>query len=417
MFKKLLVFSLAFLFAFSFIAADAVEAEELEVWIGGHVVQQEDTWAEIMKDFEEEYGIEVDYQLIGFDVYYDRLTTAYRGGEGPDIAFADLGGWVPTFAQEGWIKPLDDFLDDWDGTDNIWDVLWSTVEYEGTRYGVPWYTDARVLLYNQRMFDDAGIEAPPETWDELVDTAVELTDPAERQYGYGVSGKATEVSTLGYIMFLFSNDGQLLTDDYSEAAFNTEEGVEALRFYTDLYLEHEVSPPGTPNYGEDEYREMMAEDQIAMAIGGPWSFPLIEEADPDIRGNYGTSVHPYGEEAATVYGGWASVINAETEMEEEAKNFIEYTTSYDVWMEWVERHEGPMPAREDVSLDAEPFQDDPRWETIFEVFPDAGYRPPIPEWPEVSDQVQVMIQNVLIGEMTVEEAVENAEENINDILD
>ena len=63
------------------------------------------------------------------------------------------------------------------------------------------------------------------------------------KYGYGVSGKRSEVATLGYMIFLHGAGGELLTEDYSKAAFNTPAGLSALKFYTELFTEHKVSRP------------------------------------------------------------------------------------------------------------------------------------------------------------------------------
>jgi multiple sugar transport system substrate-binding protein len=391
--------------------------EKITVWVGGHIVAEEDTWKEIINNFEAQEGVEVDYQLIGFEVYFDRLVTAFSAGQAPDVTFADLGGWVPTFASKGWLEPLDDKIASWDGTDKIWENLWPTVEYKGNKYGLPWYTDCRLLLYNKRMFREAGLDPnkPPTTWDELLEYAQKLTDESKHVYGYGVSGSKSEVTTLGYIMFLYSNNGKLLTDDYSKAAFNTPEGLEALKFYTDLYKEYKVSPPNTLAYGEDEYRDMMAQDKIAMAIGGPWSFPLIEMANPAIKGEYAVALHPYNTTPASVFGGWASVISKESKNKELAWKFIKYITSYEVWNMWIERHGGPLPTRKDVCED-NPIFKDPKWQVVLGTFPKAGFRPPIPEYPEVSNVIQAMIQDVLLGEATAEEAIKVAESEVNNIL-
>lgn len=399
------------------VSGSAFAQDKLTVWVGGHVVEQEQTWAEIIQSFEEATGIEVEYRLIGFDVYYDTLVTAFSAGQGPDMTFADLGGWVPTFAAQGWIEPLEDRLAASDITEQIWPNLWPTVTYNGVRYGLPWYTDCRVLMYNKIMFEEAGLDPdkPPVTWDELLEYAKILTDPRQMKYGYGVSGKRSEVATLGYMMFLFGAGGELLTEDYSKAAFNTPEGLAALKFYTELFTVHKVSPPATPSYGEDDFRSMMAQNRVAMAISGPWAFPLIEMANPAIKGNYAVALHPYSAEPASVLGGWASVISSTSKMKDEAWQFIEYITSYDVWRMWIARHGGPMPTRMDVAFDAPEF-DDPRWEVILEVFPYAKVRPPIPEWPEVSDRIQNMIQVVITGQATAEEAITTAEQEINAIL-
>lgn len=412
--RRVLTLAVAVLLA---LTSAASAAQPLTVWVGGHIVEQEQTWAEIIRNFEKETGIDVEYRLIGFEVYYDNLVTAFSAGNPPDVTFADLGGWVPTFAARGWLEPLDDRLAKSEVTAQIWPNIWPTVEYEGKRYGLPWYVDDRLLLYNTEMFEKAGLDPnkPPETWDELLEYAKILTDPSKGQYGYGVSGLKSEVTTLGYMIFLLGNGGQLLTDDYKHVAFNTQEGIEALQFYTDLFTKHRVSPPGTLSYGEDDYRTMMAQGRVAMAIGGPWSFPLIELANPAIKGKYRVALHPYNTKPASVFGGWASVIAAQSNQKDEAWAFIEYITSYDVWREWVRRHGGPMPARMDAANDA-PELSGVNWDVVREVFPIASFRPPIPQWPEVSDQIQTMVQNVLTGRMDAATAVQQAAENIERIL-
>ncbi|BAS28025.1 ABC transporter substrate-binding protein [Limnochorda pilosa] len=409
--------SILLVLALFLMGSTSVAAEPLTVWVGGHIVEQERTWAEIIAGFEEETGIDVEYRLIGFEVYYDNLVTAFSAGTPPDVTFADLGGWVPTFASRGWLEPLDDRLAASEVTDQIWPNLWPTVEYEGNRYGLPWYTDDRLLLYNTKMFEEAGLDPnkPPQTWEELLEYAKILTNPARGTYGYGVSGLKSEVTTLGYMIFLLGNGGKLLTDDYQHVAFNNEAGIEALQFYTDLFTKYRVSPPGTLSYGEDDYRTMMAQGRLAMAIGGPWSFPLIELANPEIKGNYRVAMHPYNTEPASVFGGWASVVSSQSTQKDAAWKFIEYITSYETWREWMRRHGGPMPARMDVAEDA-PELSGSNWQVVLDVFPVAAFRPPIPEWPEVSDQIQSMVQNVLAGRMDAATAVRTASENIERIL-
>jgi multiple sugar transport system substrate-binding protein len=392
--------------------------EKITVWVGGHVVEQEETWKEVVADFTQQTGIEVEYQLIGFEVYYDKLVAAYTAGQGPDVCFADLGGWVPTFAAQGWLEPIDEMLENSKVAEQIWPNLWPTVTYQGKRYGLPWYTDCRLLLYNTKMFTDVGLDPnqPPVTWNDLLDTALKLTDESKRIYGYGVTGAKSEIATLAYMIFLFGADGEFLTEDYSKAAFNTPEGLEALQSYTELFTKHKVSPPGTLSYTEDDYRTMMAQNRVAMAIGGPWSFPLIEMANPEIKGNYTVATHPYKTTPASVLGGWASVIAQTSTQKEAAWKFVDFITSYDVWMMWIGKHSGPMPTRQDVCKDAPTFQADPKWQIIFETFPHAKVRPPIPQYPQISDQIQTMIQDVLTGKSTAEDALKKAEEEVNKIL-
>lgn len=50
------------------------------------------------------------------------------------------------------------------------DVYWN-----GDFYGIPWRGDIRPLIYGTDIFEEHGIAAPPDTWDEIVDYAKEMT--------------------------------------------------------------------------------------------------------------------------------------------------------------------------------------------------------------------------------------------------
>ena len=385
----------------------------LKLWVGGQVSELGESWDETIQNFEQEMNIPVAIQLFGFESYYERLVTSLAGGSGADVAFADLGGWIPTFAAKGWLEELDDFLNQWDGSEQIWDNLWATVRYEGKRYGLPWYTDDRLLLYNKQMFRDAGLdaEAPPQTWAQLLATAKVLS--VNGNYGYGLSGTQTEHTTLGFIVFLYGNGAQLLSDDYSRAAFNTEQGLEALKMYQKL----QPYSPNPVSYHEDDYRNLMAQNRVAMAIGGPWSFPLIEKANPEIVGQYGVALHPYGQAPASVLGGWGLVVPKASDNKQNAQKLMEYLTSKPTWLYFLEKNGGPMPTRRDAAMESVRLQNDPKWKTVLEAYPTAVPRPPIPEYPQVSLEIQKMVQSVLLGEKKPEVAIRDAEQAINRILE
>lgn len=397
--------------------SSAETQKAVKIWVGGQVAELDETWNKVMNDFTAQTGIPVDVQLFGFDVYYDKLITALQGGSGPDLAFADLGGWVPTFASNGWLESMDAQLKAWDGKDQIWENLWPTVTYKNELYGLPWYTDCRLLMYSKPMFREAGLDPnnPPETWMELVSAASKITNTEKRVYGYGQSGTKTEHTSLGFIIFLYGNGGQLLSDDYTKAAFNTPQGVEALQFYVDLDTKYGVSPNAL-SYNEDDYRNLMAQGRVAMAVGGPWSFSLIEDANPALIGDYTVSMHPYGKHPASVLGGWALVIPKASKNKDNAWKLAQYLDSKEVWNFWIDEKGSPMPARMDVCHENERFQGDEKWITIFDAFPSAVPRPPIPEYPQVSNEIQKMIQSVLLGQKTAKQAMAEAEVAVNSIL-
>src|SRR5262249_49880468 len=53
----------------------------------------------------------------------------------------------------------------------------------GKVYGYPNEIDLYALNYNKRLFAEAGIAAPPKTWDEFLADAQKLTKPGQQGFG------------------------------------------------------------------------------------------------------------------------------------------------------------------------------------------------------------------------------------------
>jgi hypothetical protein len=53
---------------------------------------------------------------------------------------------------------------------------WTTVDYDGKSYGMPWILDTKYLFYNKEILEKAGIKAPPKTWAELNEQAKVIKD-------------------------------------------------------------------------------------------------------------------------------------------------------------------------------------------------------------------------------------------------
>ncbi|MFD2612516.1 ABC transporter substrate-binding protein [Paenibacillus gansuensis] len=60
--------------------------------------------------------------------------------------------------------------------DRFYSNLWKTGEYNGKVYSLPFVTDTRLLFYNKKAFQEAGLDPnkPPQTWDELEQYAMKL---------------------------------------------------------------------------------------------------------------------------------------------------------------------------------------------------------------------------------------------------
>ena len=121
-----------------------------------------------------------------------------------------MSGWVPEFAQ--FLTPLDDMLPQ-DLVDDLPPSSFSTVTWDGNRLGVV-FTLSLLTLYNMEHLEEAGLNGPPTTWDELKGYAQELT--RDGRYGWvlnygdppGIGGTASY-----WMVFLQQAGGTLYGDD------------------------------------------------------------------------------------------------------------------------------------------------------------------------------------------------------------
>jgi multiple sugar transport system substrate-binding protein len=124
--------------------------------------------------FERQTNIEVAYEAISGN-YHDKMVALFVGKTPFNCCYvrdADLAEWV----EAGWLRPCDDMLGAERYLDDIFDYNLDAMTYGGRRYGLPYYTDFTVWLYNAQMLEAAGFEGPAQTLDELTEQAIKIKE-------------------------------------------------------------------------------------------------------------------------------------------------------------------------------------------------------------------------------------------------
>ena len=153
---------------------------EIAVWHG-----YQDTEGDVFKGLVDQYNkdhpdVHVSELYSSNDLVLQKVLTAVRGGSAPDVAYM-FGSWAPNIAK---ISSLVDLTGEVAKPDWKWDDF-----YEGERQaatvgdkvvGIPALVDNLAIVYNKKLFADAGV-APPNpnwTWDDFRAAAAKLTDPS-----------------------------------------------------------------------------------------------------------------------------------------------------------------------------------------------------------------------------------------------
>jgi arabinogalactan oligomer / maltooligosaccharide transport system substrate-binding protein len=247
---------------------------------------------ELIKRFEAEYpDVTVKHQAVPFDQAQNKFKTAAEAGKGaPDILRAEVA-WVPEFASLGYLYALDGTaaLED---SDDYFETPLSSNVFDGKTYGVPQVTDSLALLYNKQLFEKAGIDSPPTTWDEVDAAAKQLKAKA------GVDG--IFLNPAGYFMlpFMYGEGGDLVDTEAQEIVVNSDANAKGVSTAAELVKSGAAPKPPAA----DAYTAMMTafnEGKVGMIINGPWEVNNIRNAE-GFGGveNLGIAPVPSGSETA-----------------------------------------------------------------------------------------------------------------------
>ena len=135
-------------------------------WDTSNATNEAPTYKALVEQFEKSHkGIKVKYVNVPFDQAQNKFDTAAGAKGAPDILRAEVG-WTPAFAKKGYLAPLDG-TDALAEKDSFQPNLLQQAQYEGKTYGVPLVTDTLALVYNKKLFAEAGIKEAPTTWEQL----------------------------------------------------------------------------------------------------------------------------------------------------------------------------------------------------------------------------------------------------------
>lgn len=191
-----------------------------------------------------------------------------------------LGSYdLQVFADHGWLRPLDDVFADpsYDAADLMPAILRSVSDDAGRRWGVPFYGESSLLMYDRRVAAAAGVQVPEAPrWDEVAELAAAMDGalPGRRGiclrglpgWGQMMAPLMTVVNTFGGT--LFDADWRPRVDD---AAFR-----EATAFYLALIRDHGIA--GSPQAGYTECLRAMAGGKVAMWYDSTAAAGVLEDA-------------------------------------------------------------------------------------------------------------------------------------------
>lgn len=214
-----------------------------------------------------------------------KLLTAIAAGNPPEITTIDrfvVGGW----AARGALRPLDDLIErDKVDLSQWYPVCLDEAKFNGKAYAMSSGTDDRAMYYNRELMREAGMnpDAPPKTWDELMEAAKKLT----------VTDSRGNLKQIGFIpmfgnswlyLYGWQNGGEFLSEDGKTATLNDPKIVEAIEWIVSVYdaLGGAEKIQGFQASFQPGAQDPFLTGKVALMINGNWVLNNIARYRPDI---------------------------------------------------------------------------------------------------------------------------------------
>jgi multiple sugar transport system substrate-binding protein len=361
--------------------------------------------------------IKVDSQVGTLaDSMLQKITASLAGGKYPDMAFI-FGPNVANLARSPRVLDLTEAVK---GAGWNWDDFFpaarAAVTVNGKVRAVPAMIDSLAIVYNKKLFKQAGVPEPKAgwTWDEYLATAKKLTNSGKGQFGTGWPATGDEDTTWRIWPMVWSAGGDVLSADGKTVGYGGESGLKALTTAATMAKDKSVYLDKTA--GSEQLARVFNNGRMAMVPTGPWGLPDIISAKVD----YGVVPMPtYGGDAVTISGPdtWMLFDNGDKKAAA-ATEFAKWLSQPAQDAAW-DIDAGSLPLRA-ATAQQQTWKDHAKAvagvQTFVDVVADARIRPTIEAYPKISEAFGQAIAGVLLGQKAPDAALKDAVDGGNKAL-
>jgi multiple sugar transport system substrate-binding protein len=381
-------------------------------WVGGGA-----DWQGLAAQFHELYpNITIEFQDVPFEEIRTKLLTQVAANNPPDAAYLGTET-IGEFASRNALANLDPYIAQSSAVD-ISDYVPSFLQattFEKSVYGLPIRAETTGLFYRTDLFEAAGIDHPPTTWDEFKADAAKLTKPDAKQYGTIIF--APEAAYYFY-PWHWQAGGDTLGPDGTDVIWDSDAGKKAAEFYVGL---RDFSPPDFYNSNSWDGRVAFAEGTVAMYVAGSWFAGTLQQEFPDIEGKWAMAPLPSDQRCATTIAGDGLAIFAASPHKEAAWKWLEFVSApQNMQMLSLGSPEAPttmLPPRESLLDDPVTFESNPVMQGFAAMMNCAVVSPVIqPRYPEAEQLLNDALGRAIYGEIDADTAVTESAQQAEDLL-
>ena len=250
----------------------------------------------LLQDFEKEHpNIKVELISPPTEQADQKIQQMLQSGSGVDVLVVrDLT--VGPFSNNGWLYDMAPDLKNWDGLDKLTDQAQKfTINADGKSYFIPYGFYGLSLFYRTDLVKQAGFEGAPKSWEDLVEQAAKIQNPAQNRYGYAFRGGPNSAGQLMSILEAYNADNLDVANAYKvksgKTIFTTPESQTALDKYVELYKTG--SPESSVSWGYAEMVQGFTNGSTAFLLQDPEVIATVKESSLT-EDQWGVAPNPVG---------------------------------------------------------------------------------------------------------------------------
>lgn len=381
------------------------ENSSVTMWIYPVVAdetQHKKFWDDTVADFKKDNpGIDVKVNIYPWADRDRQLQTAISGGKGPDIVYL-IPDQLPKW--ENSLLPAEEYLPKATVQDYRENAI-EAVSPQGNLLAAPLLMTVVTPVCNKKVFQQAGVTSMPTSWDDFA-----ALGPKFKSKGlYLTDYPADPASTLNtsFYIYLWEAGGDVFSADGSKVAFNSPQGLEALKYLKKLVDDKLVDPQLLTKVPPAE-QQAVAQNKVACTQS---SAPLQLV---DYWGKENISVlAPFKKNKDITYGTVGSLaIFKRSAHKDEAGKFVAYVTQPDIMKKYLALPGYFSPRTSQSSL----YASDPILGAEEKYLDLATVGPLHPQAREVMAALAPEIQGALLGKKSPEQALADAEKAANALI-
>ena len=351
-------------------------------------------------------GIAVEVTTAPFADYFTLLQADIVSGDAPDVFELNYENFV-TYAANDTLLDLSEYVSE---DAPYYPRALEAFQYEGQQLALPETFSTVLLFYNADLFDQAGLDYPTAdwTWEDATATAESISALGDDVWGLYSPVQFWEF----YKKAAQNGECSFFNEDMTESTINSPACVETLSMMVD-FIDSGLMPSAEQLSGVSD-SELFLSGNLGMLVTGIWMFGAFEDASF----TWDVQVEPMINQQAHHFFANGVAVSATTEQAEAAAKWAEFLTASEtaatvrVDSGW-ELSALDQPEYFEAYLEQSPPENRT---AVFQALESPVTPPVIERQNEMQDAVNALLTRVVDGELTPQEALDEAKTELDALI-